>query len=180
MTAKQDQIKDGDNVIISDSNYGAMGIYDKSTLYIVFGGVIKGKTRNATGTTWQIRTDQTTVTGKPIPYGKEFFLYNVDHKKWMTDDKRSGGFDGADGYFGLSFNDAGGNEFAANQYRFVKENGETGYVVNGDTDLRIECASEKWKCRGEKLTVYPFNEANYLVWDSPDYTQPRLTISRIP
>ncbi len=109
---------------------------------------------------------------KPLTYGKPFYLMNADlgPRRWLSDDKQRPCFNGADGYFGLAREGR-----CANQYKFT---GGQGHILNGASGLTMVCASQAWKCQGKPITIYPKNEANYLVWDESSYPKNCLRITK--
>ncbi len=170
------EISYGDEVTLNNTtevegrgSTGLLGIYDKGVKYLVTGkgNDPKGHPKVGTDTTWQIMESTTASGTGAIKYGDPFVLKNVTQKLWVSDDKRSECFDGADGYFGLA------KDTCANTYQFL---GKSGTVNDGDSEIILVCASEKWNCVGKTLTLYAFNEAVYLVWDSPNYPAPKFTI----
>ncbi len=162
----------GDIIQLEDSQKGLLGVYHKGSIYLVVGKGSKPKSYAEVGdhTKWQIMKSTSSPGSGPLKYENSFYLKNADFNKWLSDDKRSGCFDGADGYFGLATKAS-----CANAFKFT---GRSGFIQVGDNNLTLACATEKWKCLGKPLTIYPFNEAHYLVWDSQKYPQPSFKIKR--
>lgn len=173
------ELKFGSSFEIGCEQFGKLGAYPKDPTYVVL-----GSESGSTVPVYQIwRLDcakwdnkhkkyvvDTSVT-ETVRYEQSFFLYNVSKavENYVSDDKTSSGFDGADGYFGFT---------AASDACVFQLKGKAANtpVQFGDNEITLYVEHAPWKAKGKTLTVYPFNNWNYLVWDSPDKAKPTFSI----
>lgn len=177
------ELKFGASFQLGCSQFGPLGAYPKDPTYVVL-----GSESGSTTPVYQVwRLIQATTTAKedkwipvkpattdPVKYGDTFFLYNVSAavELYVSDDKTKSGFDGADGYFGFTkVDDACVFSFGGHP--------EGGTVQFGDSGLKLNVIYAPWGATNKKLTVYPFNNWDYLVWDSPKYAEPEFSIDRV-
>lgn len=182
-------IKYGDTVTFTAINQikkgikpSRLGIYQKGVYYAVVGNR-KDDQSVAAAYDWVLVPPDDKTNGDDIEYGDSFYLFNVVFDRYLTDDKTSQGFNGADGYLGLVEKNSGltGNgKNQANQYKLTKKFGNktTGPIEDDAMGLTLEFYTKKWARNDYPLKVYWFNAGMYLRWDerSSDYTEPKYKV----
>jgi hypothetical protein len=152
-------IKFGNYVKLIDDLVGTLQIYEKNPDYAIFE---KRDNSNPHGQdpVWQILPVDKKNVGQYLTLNKEFYLYNIVRGKYLSDDKRKssyGGFDGVDGYFGLT------GESNATAFKFMGMNNQGGnnfFSTLIDSSVRLSlhpCQPTQWKSADKEVVVYPKN-----------------------